>query len=196
MNEHLLTDAELWDAIKRDDVRAFDLLFEKYWSAVYSTAFTYSKDTELCTDVVHDLFLNIWQKRATLEIQSFKTYLTRATMYGIYRRLKTNNTHKIQYIEDYVKLDYLTEDANEGDEKIRYLELENDIDAIINNLPHRCREIFILSRKQHLSNDTIAAQLGISKRSVENQITTALKYIRLYLKDIAVLVLLSSLLKK
>jgi RNA polymerase sigma-70 factor (family 1) len=196
MNKPPLTDAELWNAIKQDDVRAFDLLFEKYWSAVYSTAFTYSKDPEVCTDIVHDLFLNIWQKRATLEIQSFKAYLTRATMYGIYRRLKTDNAHKIQYIEDYVKLDCLIEDANEGDEKIRYLELESDIDTVINNLPDRCREIFILSRKQHLSNDTIAAQLGISKRSVENQITTALKYIRLYLKDIAVLMLLLSLFKK
>jgi RNA polymerase sigma-70 factor (family 1) len=184
------TDTELWEAIKQDDIHAFDLLFERYWTSIYSTTFLYSKDNEVCADIVHDIFLNIWQKRDSLQILCLKNYLTKAAKYGIYKHLKTKSNSKLQYIEDYIKVDHLVEDVNEGDEKIRYVELEDNIETLLNDLPNRCREIFILSRKEHLSNNDIAKQLGISKRSVENQITTALKYIRISLKDVAILFVL------
>jgi RNA polymerase sigma-70 factor (family 1) len=175
------TDSELWEAIRLDDAQAFDMLFDRYWCAVYSTAFSYLKDSEACTEVVHDIFLNIWQKRHQFQIQCFKSYLTSAARYHVYKKLKVKRSSAILYIEDY---DDLTANysVNYGDENITYLELERSVKTSINKLPQRCREIFVLSRMDHLTNDEIARQLGISKRTVENQLTTALQYLRSILK--------------
>jgi len=84
---------------------------------------------------------------------------------------------------------------NKGDENIHSRELEQELELHLASLPDRCRQIFLLSRKDNLSNAEIATQLGISKRSVENQITAALKYLRNNLKNIAIVIMLLRLLK-
>lgn len=63
-------------------------------------------------------------------------------------------------------------------EKIQLSELENHIDRLIDELPPRCRMVFVLSRKEGLSNKQIAAVLEISEKTVENQMTKALKTMR------------------
>lgn len=64
-----------------------------------------------------------------------------------------------------------------------FRDLEFDMESSLSNIPKRCRQIFFMSRKELLSNDEIAGKLSISKRTVENQITHALKHLRLSLKD-------------
>ena len=68
--------------------------------------------------------------------------------------------------------------------------MERSLTAYLGQLPARCREIFLLSRTQQLSNHEIADRLGISKRTVENQITAALQHLKLSLKHLMLLVLL------
>jgi len=182
MTRNLLADNELWDKIKLGDSKAFDLLFERYWSAIYSTAFIYLKDQETCKEIVNDIFLNIWQKRHVLEINSFKAYLTTAARYHVYKVVKKEKLSPIQLIENYSEIPESKNSINLGEEKILYQEMENDIDSVLNTLPQRCREIFVMSRINHLSNQEIADQLGISKRTVENQLTHALKILRFSLK--------------
>jgi len=185
-----VSDSRLWEETKLDNIRAFDMLFERYWPLVYKNAFTILKDSVACSEIVHDIFLNIWQKRHSLQIMSFKNYLTAAARYHVYKQLKLKNAVKLKYIENYDVVPHVMQDANNGDEKIRCLELEDDVQYAINQLPKRCREIFLLSRKEQMNNKDISAQLGISKRSVENQITHALKHLRFYLNHLAVLIVI------
>lgn len=175
-------DSDLWEAVGLDNTQAFDLLFDRYWRAVYSTAFTYLKDREACTEVVHDIFLNIWKKRGEFEIQCFKSYLTSAARYHVYKKIRQKRSVPVLYVENYESITTLQQGKNEGDENIAYIDLQQSVRTSLNKLPHRCREIFVLSRMDHLTNDEIAQQLGISKRTVENQITTALQYLRSILK--------------
>src|SRR3546814_15198411 len=79
---------------------------------------------------------------------------------------------------------------NEGDERIRRSELESHVDQILPELPARCQEIFLLSRRDQLTNDEISDRLGISKRSVENQLTRALKHLRNHAKSLTVCAIL------
>ena len=72
MIKPVLSDNELWRAIKLDDKKAFDMLFERYWSAMYTSAYNYLRDSELSAEIVHDVFLNIWQKRKEFQIISLK----------------------------------------------------------------------------------------------------------------------------
>jgi RNA polymerase sigma-70 factor (ECF subfamily) len=182
-------DSELWEEVTRSNARAFETLFERYWSVIYGTAFSYLKDKEACSEIVQDIFLNIWQKRNEFKIGCLKNYLTSAARYHVYKKLKAKKSSAILYIESYEHLTTANKDTNRFDENISYLELEKSVETSLSDLPKRCREIFLLSRMSNLTNDEIAQQLGISKRTVENQITTALKFLRSILKNTAVIIL-------
>ncbi len=176
------TDSELWVSICLDNKKAFDVLFERYWTVIYNTAFTYLKDEDASSQIVHDIFLNIWRKRHQYEIKSFKTYLTTAARYHVYKELKARKLNNMVYVDDYAKVAITAQSHNLGDENITSMELENALEDSLSHLPKRCREIFALSRTSQLSNDEIADKLRISKRTVENQLTTALQYLRNALK--------------
>lgn len=174
-------DAELWSEVANNSSAAFSLLFDRYWSVIYKTVFSYISDREQSEEITHDIFLNLWRGRHTLAIQSFPAYLRMAARYHVYRYMKSANVSPVSYVDDWNKIP-TPRTTNAGYEKIALDELETDVDGLLTDLPDRCREIFLLSRKEALSNDEIAGQLGISKRSVENQITRALKHLRIQLK--------------
>ena len=96
-----VTDIDLWDAIKQDDQKAFDALFDKYWSAMYSTAYNYLRDAALSSEIVHDVFLKIWQKRKEFQILSIKNYLTSSTRYHVYKCLKERKASSLIFTDNY-----------------------------------------------------------------------------------------------
>jgi len=170
-----LSDSDLWSLIVTDNYRAFTVLFERHGLRLYKTAQKYIKDEAICEEVVHDLFLNIWNRRQHLAINDFNHYLKAATRYQVY---------------NYLKRAKLSSELNKGQEKLLYLELEEQLNEQLNALSDRCREIFLLSRKEHLTSTEIGERLSISKRTVENQITIALKHLRINFKNITSFLLL------
>ena len=176
------TDAELWSAICLDDKKAFDALFERYWTLIYNTAFAYLKDEESSSQIVHDIFLNLWRKRHEYQILQFKSYLSTAARYHVFKALKARKASNLVFVEDYAELNDGRQTQNQGEENINTEDMQTALEGSLDKLPKRCREIFKLSRTNQLSNEEIAAKLSISKRTVENQLTTALQYLRNALK--------------
>ena len=176
-------DSELWDAVKRDEAPAFKALYDRYWQTIFSTAFSYLHDREVCIEIVQDIFLSIWLKRHHLEMDSVYHYLTAAARYQVYKRIQQKGDLKVIYT-DTIRETAGHNALNEGENNIRYDELLATVDRHLLDLPDRCREIFILSRKEQLSIAEIAARLGISKRTVENQLTRALQHLRGSLGDL------------
>jgi RNA polymerase sigma-70 factor (ECF subfamily) len=82
---------------------------------------------------------------------------------------------------------------NSGEINIDATELEQKIDALLNTLPKRCREIYIMSRKENLSIAEIAERFNISKRTVENQLTVALKHLRKAIEYVIIVAFLNSM---
>ena len=189
MIQSLPPDDELFAAVKLNDKKAFNLLYERYWAVVYKKTFLYLHDTEACMGIVNDIFVNIWEKRSALNIITFKNYLTAAARYRVYNFIKANNTSRLTYVEDYEKFANLNTDHNTAESNIYALELNNDLDALLGKLPAKCKEIFLLSRVNHLTNTEIALKLSISKRTVENQISTALRYLKPYFKHYTTIIL-------
>jgi RNA polymerase sigma-70 factor (family 1) len=184
-------DDELWEAIKLGSIRSFELLFDRYWQAVYTTAYSYLNDAESAAEIANDTFLNIWRKKDTLTIDSLKNYLTASARYHTYKVLKAKKKMRLSYVENYDQIPVSKISVqNEAEEKIRYLNLQADIEHALLELPKRCREIFLLSRFANLSNGEIAVRLSISKRTVENQICIAQKYLQHNIKDITLILLL------
>jgi len=183
-----ITDLQLWASIRQNDEPAFNELFKRYWIRLYKTAFQYLKDKETSEEVVHDVFLNIWDRRAELEIITFSSYMLVAVRYQIYNRMRAAKLPLV-YVDDHFE-DTDFSGYNTGVDKIEEQELLQEMKNYLHSLPKRCQEIFCMSRIDQLSNDEIAMRLGISKRTVENQITIALKHLRGCLKHLASIVVL------
>jgi len=191
-----LSDPELILAIINNDEKAFNELFERYWARVYVVACKYVKDEELSLEITHDIFLNIWNKRHQLHINSFKNYVLTAASYHGLRKRQTQKAKPLLYVED---LGYTENEIrainqpvtiNAGETSIQTQELDTEVDALLNKLPKRCREIYLLSRKENRSITEIAAMLNISKRTVENQLTYALKHLRTSLQYVVMIALI------
>ena len=189
------TDPELLQLILLNDEKAFNALFDRYWSTVYAVGYRYVKDEEAALEITHDIFLNIWKRRHSLNITSFKNYVLTSASYRGIRKKQELNAALVDYIEDYSDNEHAfvlsnLSTTNQGEEKIGQEEFDARILLLLNELPKRCREIYLLSRQQNMSIIEIAKKLNISKRTVENQLTIALKHLRDCLKYSGILLIL------
>ena len=193
MPDTCLNDAELWSLVAQDDYRAFVQLFDRHWPALYKTCHHYLKDAAAAEETVHDLFLNLWNRRKHLVIGDFSSYLKAAARYQLYAYIKKNKPASSLSKDAYAPagMEY---ELNAAPGMMLYKELEERLHRHLSSLPARCREIFLLSRIHAFSNGEIAEKLGISKRTVENQITCALQSIRYNLPDIILSLLLLTVL--
>lgn len=176
------SDKELWDAILADDEKAFTLFFDRYWLRLFKTAGYYLKDEESCKEVVHNIFISIWNKRHNLVIDDFTAYLNAATRYEVFRSLKKQKTSIVKYVDDY-PLDLEKSVSNEAVDAITESDLQAQLMSYLKMLPKRCAQIFLMSRVQQLKNEEIAQELGISKHTVENQLSQAIKHLQVALKN-------------
>lgn len=185
MHTNLSSDTVLLDLVRKGDLSSFNILFDRYWEKLYATVFSVCSDREACSEIVHDIFLNLWLKRESLQIVNFKAYMQASARYHVYRYVKRVRKQSLEYRED-MEFSELSV-ANEGELSIRYSELEKNVERELEELPGRCREIYTLSRREHLSNDEIASRLDISKRTVENQLTHALRHLRFSMRHFLLL---------
>lgn len=173
-----LADAELWAAVVSDNTRAFTVLYNRHWKKLYQTASYYLKDEFVAKEITHDVFLSVWVKRKHLKISNFQAYIHAAARYHVFTHLKAVKANIVEYIDQFSKTESLVVYNTIGD-KLQYDELESELSQILKELPRRCQEIFWLSRIESLSNEEIAGKFNISKRTVENQLTIALRHLRL-----------------
>ncbi|MDQ8004584.1 MAG: sigma-70 family RNA polymerase sigma factor [Pedobacter sp.] len=184
MSECQQSDEVLWIAVQNSDDKAFNTLYNRYWKKLYATVLHYINDAEIAERVVQDVFVVLWKRRAHLTIESFAKYIHATARYHVFKEVKAKKKTLVEYTDSYL----LYDDAatqNSGELKLSYHDFQNQISSYLSPLPKRCKEIFWLSRMENLSNDEIAERFCISKRSVENQITIALKHIRSSNLDIA-----------
>ena len=175
---NIYSDETLISSIKRNDQKALELLYEKYYHSLCNFAFNFVKSTEVSEEVVSDIFLNIWLKRTELNIQSnCKSYLFIAVKN---QSLNYLNKNKVKYekLEILDKAGHVTEKSAYS--KIYYTEFEKEIEQILQRLPTQRRIIFKLNRIDGLKYIEIAKILSISVNTVQKQMTEAIKFIANY----------------
>lgn len=166
-------DSSLVKELTDGNILAFNTLFRKYGSRLYRFANGYFKSKEESEELVQEVFTRIWEKRSELKEElSFKSYLFTIAFNIIRQHFKT----KLRLSE------YLKKEVNDLDlqttDKVSYDSLNQYISKLVDQLPDRRREIFVMSRFRGLSIKEIAAELNISHKTVENQLTAALKFLR------------------
>lgn len=170
------TDSELLVLLSQDDKDAFDRLYSKHWPDLYKSAYFILKDPDACKDIVQDIFVWLWEHRKGLEVHALKSYLKAAVRFKVANYIRAGNIRE-SFFDELIKFapSVLSPTIEEFSE---IKELNAIIQQAISHLPVKCREIFKLSREEHLSNQEIANRLRISVKTVENQMTIALRRIR------------------
>ena len=140
---------ELLSLISRDDTKTFDKLVSSYWEKLFIYAFGLTKDRELAQSIVQNIFIDLWEKHHSLEIQQPEGYLFRAVKFQVFKAYRDRKMN-VEVLQEKFE-DYLAEHENDYEPEL-ILRLHRAIDR----LPDRCREIFHLNRFQELSIDQIA----------------------------------------
>lgn len=173
MQEHY-TDEALLALLKRDADKAIELLFRQYYSYVCKMVYQVVPQATVAEDLAQDIFFEMWRRKDQLNITSIRAYLRRA---ALNRTLNYLRDRKIKWEDDQTLPDLQSADTPTH-QTVENAELEQFIEQAIDQLPEKCRLVFVLSRFDELSHQEIADQLGISVKTVENQIGKALKYLR------------------
>lgn len=167
--KHILTE------VATGNIKAFEQLFLHYQPKLVAFLTGLTHDKEVSRDMSQDLFFTLWNNRERLaNVQSFSAYLyqmARFTAYDYFDRLEVADKYTNEFL--------LKNSFTQSDEEALFAkELQHLIDEAVERMPPQRKLVYVLSRKQGFSNEEIALQLGINKRTVENHLTTALTTLR------------------
>lgn len=176
MQKHL--NRNIYEKIKSGDESAFNQLFDEFYIVLCLFCCTYTSDMDKARSLVQQVFVDLWIKSEKLNItKSIKSYL--------YNAVKNKS---IDYLRQQKNISQITpeiEFINETpfQDLIQEAEISERINTSINQLPEKCREIFILCRIDELKYNQVAKKLNISVKTVEMQMSIALKKLRVKLPD-------------
>jgi len=170
------TNEELMHEIKADNMLAFDALYGKYSRKLYKFGYSILKSKEDSENLIQDVFLNLWVNRHKIEknasVQSYVFTIAYNSAISTLRR-KAKDFQFVEYLKS------IQENlANPVNVEVEYHELTVKLEEIINSLPQRQKEIYLMHKVEGLKYETIAAQLHISVNTIENHMSRALKTIR------------------
>lgn len=170
------SDTELIELLKSNDALAYTIIYNRYFDVLYLHAYQKLRDKEEAQDLLHELFAQLWNKRATIVINSsLSGYLYTAVKNKVLDVISHQEVESryIKSLQGYVEQGYCI-----TDHRIREKQLSVLIESSIASLPQKMREVFDLSRKEKHSHKEIAAMLNLSEQTVKKQINNALKILR------------------
>ena len=175
MTENFSNNSDLILYLKKGNVNAYAYLVDSYNHRLCLYANSLMNDVPISEDIVQNVFIKVWEKRDNLKADfSIKSYLYKSVYNACINEYKRNQSVTIlekKYIEE---LDRILEDKDEDAlEKLIGL-----VKEAIQELPPKCKEIFLLSKKEGLTNIEISEYLNISKNTIERQINIAFSKIR------------------
>ena len=176
-------DPGLMDRLLVGDPAAFDQVIQRYWIPLTGYASRILDDEEAAKDVVQSVLVRLWEKRADLKPGSLRGYLLRLTRNSAFDELKRRRVRRRSALA--IGLDgALSRPAPTPAELVDESELNATVDRAIQALPPRRREVFTLVYLRGLSYHEVGEILGISFKTVGNQMTAALAELRAALKPV------------
>lgn len=173
MNDRGLSDKELFVLVKQNKTDAFTAIYNRYWSSMYSAARKRLKDEEACKDIVQNVFIDLWKRRETLEIDNLSAFIHTAVRFQVYKKVSRNKTAPasdfFDLFESMISTQFQTDDG------IKEQELQDLFDKWLLALPEKRRKIFLMYYKEGLSSKEIAEKLDITQKTVQNQVHMATK---------------------
>ena len=166
--------------IKNGDIEFFEQLFKQYYEPLIYFAYRYVQDKQAAEDIIQDIFVYLWDKREKLDFGiNIKTYLYSAVKNRCLKYLKRKAV-EIKYRPLEI---ILAKDADNPESIMINDELQEALTSAINELPEKRREIFCMNRFDELTYAEIASILNLSIKTVETQMSRALKFLRISLSN-------------
>lgn len=169
---------QLWLAqLRSGDEKALRRIFDRYYAALLGDVYRIVPDEDTCQDLAQEVFVELWKKRSELDIHtSLRAYLRRAAVNRALNYLKSSRRFSFEDTGNAAD----SADTSERDISVKHEQdtLEEALHAAIDTLPEKCRLVFSLSRFENMSHREISDHLGISVKTIENQITKAMKTLR------------------
>ena len=177
-----IADKDAWKEIQKGSKILFEGIFRKYYQMLCAFAISKLKDGELAEEIVQEVFVKLWDKREDLDVSNFKSYLFSSV----------NNTILNHFKHQQVRREHATEmkavqDEAVEDSEVEYNELQLKINGLIAEMPDGRQRVFKLVKIEGKKYKEVAEELGISVKTVENQMGSALKFLREHLKEFFVL---------
>lgn len=151
-----------------------EIIFKEYYAPLCKYAYSFIPNKELCEDLVQDIFLKIWKKTPNFTA-SISSYLYRSVKNSCINQMKKSVQQTLIPIEE---IEDPIDSPFELNKEIHLEKVKLKVETAIQNLPPRCREIFIMRRNMKMSYDEISNSLNISKKTIENQMNSAIKKLR------------------
>jgi RNA polymerase sigma-70 factor (family 1) len=188
MNDCLsLSDPELLRLVQQDNAAAFQELYNRYWNKLYYLAHKRLKSAAAAEEIVQTVFFTLWHKRKRLKIEYLPSYLAAITRHAVYRYLVTEKRR-------------MEKEEVAGRQSLRLVSGELLIDdkqllemvkRSANELPEKCRLVFIYNKIEDQALPEVAAKLNISLKTAEAHLTKALRLIRKKIGDHAFLLFIN-----
>jgi RNA polymerase sigma-70 factor (ECF subfamily) len=178
MTEKLYDESRLLSLLSEGSEYAFTQIFDRYKDGIYSVACKILKSHLMAEEIVQDVFMKIWIKRAELsDINRLDAYLfiiARNLTFDRLKRLAYETTAKTHWFEN-------EKTGDDTDYRIRRHQCERILSEAINQLPARQKRVYLLSKESGLSHEEIALQLQISKLTAKKHLVKSVRSIRKYL---------------
>jgi RNA polymerase sigma-70 factor (ECF subfamily) len=172
------TDQFLLQQLTHNDQAAFTAIYQRYWKLLFREAMNVLRSQKEAEDCVQELFVSLWNRRQNLAVNSsLKAYLQTAIRYQCIDRIEKDMIRN-GYLEDFSSYLSARQTLPSVEEEIYARELAANIDQVMDKMPDKMREVFRMSRQQHLTHREIADRLNISEETVKKQIYLALKIIK------------------
>lgn len=184
-------DRELMARMSLDDHEAFAQIYENYWKQMLHVAWSHTKDKTLSEDIVHEVFMRLWDNRHNKQIENIQAFLQTAVKYSVFAHYRKEKRRKELAVQNITYVDSVDDES-----VIDALFLEQYIKSVLDIMPEKSRLVFQYSRVDGLKNQEIADLMKISEKGVEANLTRALKFLRNQMKrDGLVLLLVYDVLK-
>ncbi|MEY8592868.1 RNA polymerase sigma-70 factor [Butyricimonas hominis] len=176
-NEKAQIDQSLLDALIKGEEAAFEKIYKSYFALLRNYSASIVGDSDAAYEIIQNIFVALWENRKNLDREkSLRNYLLRSTHNNSLRYLKTQSLH-LQHQENLKK-----EKSEEEQENVirheEYPDPEQQLSALLNELPERSRQVVIMSHIENKKSADIARELGISVRTVETILYQAMKKLR------------------
>ena len=167
--------------LKDDDIDAFRKVYMAYSERLFHFAFSYLKSTFEAEEIVQEVFIQVWEMRNEIDPdRSFRSLIHRMTINRVFNQMK-HQVVKQKYQNYLLQIDHSLQESPEA--ALHFKELESKISLLLARLPEQQRTVFEMSRMKGLSHSKIAEDLGLSVRTVENQVYRASKFLKDQLKE-------------
>ncbi|MEL7588089.1 MAG: RNA polymerase sigma-70 factor [Prolixibacteraceae bacterium] len=172
----LYTEKELVGLLKDGSPVAFQHLFNQYSQKLYRFALSYLKSDSDAEEIVQDVFMKLWETRYRLDRdKSFQSYLFTIAFNAI--RKKFNRKMKTDRFKHEL-FEWLSRETPSLESRLDFEALVEKLESLIANMPEKRKAIFLKRKKEGMSIQDIAEETGISPKTVKNQITEAMKYLK------------------